>query len=119
MLYYDERTDSYVTPQERSLSEANAQTRPAPNTINQAVDAKQSAREARVQELMKSKLYHLRKQQKQARHKRDQWAIDYLEWKKNEDEDVWNSDAEATGPAEHTSSFLDALRFSQQFMKAE
>ncbi|WBW71786.1 Ino80 complex subunit Iec5 [Schizosaccharomyces osmophilus] len=121
MLYYDENTDSYVMPEH---SQESVDPKPASQSSSmssgQVANLQvEHARELRVQELMESKLHHIRKQQRKQRFRKSQWIQDYQQWDKSEDQDQWNSDNESFGPAEQASSFLDALRFSEQFMQVE
>ncbi|EPY52045.1 Ino80 complex subunit Iec5 [Schizosaccharomyces cryophilus OY26] len=121
MLYYDENTDSYVMPEHKQESPNSKQTSQASSLTSEQVANLQveHARELRVQELMESKLHHIRKQQRKQRYQRFQWMQDYQQWDKSEDQDQWNSDTETIGPAEQVSAFVDALRFSEQFMQIE
>ncbi|EPX72153.1 uncharacterized protein SOCG_04846 [Schizosaccharomyces octosporus yFS286] len=121
MLYYDENTDSYVMPDHSQVS-ISSKTPSQSSSMNSDQVANlqgEHARELRIQELMESKLHHIRKEQRRQRYQRLQWMQDYQEWDKSEDQDQWNSDNETFGPAEQASAILDALRFSEQFMQVE
>ncbi|EEB07908.1 Ino80 complex subunit Iec5 [Schizosaccharomyces japonicus yFS275] len=114
MMYLDEQTDTYVLPEQLT-----AQPPALTNYSSLLQKPQDKKRQERVEQLLESKLFYLRKQQREQRYATHQWDQDYLRWSQTENEEKWDSDSEAIGPAEQALSTAKALRFAEQFMDLE